>query len=75
MSVGVCVVPIAIARKVDNVNQGVIKHTIDKLRSIWRPPKSLIVFKDFLLTDPVRYSIVNNRIIPRVCKLEIFGLC
>ena len=75
MSVCVSVVPVAIARKVNNVNQGVIKHTIDKLRSIWRPPKSFIVFKDFLFADPVRYSIVYNRIIPRVCKLEIFGLC
>ena len=75
MSVGVSVVPVAIARKINNVNQGVIENTIDKLGAIRRPPKSLIVFKDFLLTDPVRYSIVYNRIIPRVCKLEIFGLC
>ena len=75
LSVGMRVVPVAIARKVDNVNQGVIENTIDKLWSIRRPPKSLIVFKDFLLTDPVRYSIVYNRIISRVCKLEIFRLC
>ena len=67
--------PVAIARKINNINQGVIENTIDKLRAIRRPPKSLIVFKDFLLTDPVRYSIVYNRIISRVCKLEIFRLC